>query len=446
MNMQILLIIFIVLLVSVIVLGLFFFNKLKSANKDLIEKQKQIETQKQDLEEKNSQLVEANIEAERLSKFKSQFLANISHEIRTPLNAISGYAKLLAKSLKVEADSYYINQVLKSTDNMMVIISDLLDFSKIEAGKMVIENINFNLVKIITQSISSLKFRAEEKNIQLEIHLDPFIPKTVAGDPYRLSQILNNLISNAIKFSNDGQVVTIEAKCDNHGEKCQMYFAITDRGMGIPDNKLESIFESFTQINNDTSRLHEGTGLGLSIVKRLVDLQNGTIQVKSKIKEGSVFSFSIPYKIINDELLNKGADDSPDEEISIQGIHNILLVEDNLINQELAKDTITSWGENFIVDVAENGKEAIMAIQNKDYSIVLMDIQMPVMDGHEATQFIRKSLPDPKCKVPIIGMTAHAMTSEKETALNNGMDEYITKPFNPDELKHKIKMFINKKV
>jgi CheY-like chemotaxis protein/nitrogen-specific signal transduction histidine kinase len=426
-------------------LVLFFYKKLKAINANLLDKQCEIENQKKNLEETNKQLIEANKQAERMSNFKNQFLANISHEIRTPLNAITGYSKLLAKNITTESNSYYINQVTQAADNMTVIISDLLDFSKIEAGKMVLELKTFNPVKIITQTISTLKFRAEEKNIQLEIHIDPFIPQSIIGDPQRLSQILVNLINNAIKYSNDGQVVTIEAKCENHGEDCTMQFAITDKGVGIPELKLDTIFESFTQVTSDTSRIHEGTGLGLSIVKRLIELQHGTISVKSKVKEGSTFSFAITYKIAMSERDENSTQNKPDKIVILPNTYNILLVEDNLINQELAKDTIASWKEPFVVDIAENGKEAIMALQKKDFHLVLMDIQMPIMDGHEATQYIRNSLPAPKCNVPIIGMTAHAMSSEKELALKNGMNEYIIKPFNPEELKQKIIYFVTLK-
>jgi signal transduction histidine kinase/CheY-like chemotaxis protein/Tfp pilus assembly protein PilF len=444
-NMQYLLLTIIFLLILIMGLGLFFYKKLKTFNANLVEKQKEIEAQKRDLESKNNQLSEANIAANKLSDFKSQFLANISHEIRTPLNAITGYSKLLATNLTKENNSYHINQVLQSTENMMIVINDLLDFSKIEAGKMVLEKIDFSPIKIITNAISTLKFKAEEKNIQLEIHIDPFIPKSLIGDPYRLSQILINLISNALKFSNHGQVVTVEARCENNEDNCSLIFAITDRGVGIPEKKLVNIFETFTQIHSDTARLYEGTGLGLSIVKRLIELQDGQISVKSKVKKGSVFTFSIDYKISVVEQNEEKSTNEDHDEIKIRLNHNILLVEDNLINQELAKDTIASWNEPFQVDVAENGKDAIIAIQEKEYSVILMDIQMPLMDGHEATQYIRNSLPEPKCNIPIIGMTAHAMSSEKEIAMKNGMNEYLTKPFNPNDLKQKIFFFIKEK-
>lgn len=442
-KMQILFILLTVLFLIISLLVLFFYKKLQTINKQLLQKQKKIEAQKQDLENKNSELIELNKKAEKLSKYKNNFLANISHEIRTPLNAISGYAKLMANN-EVDGDNkYYVSQVLQASDNMIIIINDLLDFSKIEAGKLFLEKTSFNPVKVITQSISTLKFRAEEKNINIEIHLDPFIPKNLIGDPYRLSQILINLISNAIKFSNNGQTVTIEAECEKNNGNCTLRFDIIDTGFGIPESKLESIFDSFTQIHNDASRLFNGTGLGLSIVKRLIELQNGTISVKSKINEGSIFSFSINYAVdAKKESEAKIENTQKSNNDVINRTINVLLVEDNLINQELAKDTMLSWNEPIIVDIAENGKEAILAVQKKNYDIILMDIQMPIMDGHEATQYIRNSLPEPKCNIPIIGMSAHALPIEKEQALKNGMNEYIIKPFNPDELKQKIYSFV----
>lgn len=422
------------LIIILMGLVLYFYNKVKVAHNNIDKKTSLLESQKEDFKELNIKLTKSQMKEEELGKIKNQFLANISHEIRTPLNSISGYAQLLAKNLKTESNNYHINQVIQATDNLKIIINDLLDFSKIEAGKMILEHIDFNPIKIITQAISTLKLQAEEKNITLEIHIDPLIPILINGDPYRLSQVLINLISNAIKFSNDNQAVTIEAKCKSSNKICTMSFAITDHGLGIPQNKLKTIFESFTQTHSDTARLFRGSGLGLSIVKRLIELQNGNIKVESKLKEGSVFSFAIEYRTVDKS--NK-IDNQKNQKDMGKTIY-ILLVEDNLMNQELAKDTILSWTGSFKIDIAENGKEALLAIQDNDYNVILMDIQMPVMDGHEATQYIRSSLAEPKCNIPIIGMTAHAMSSEKELALKNGMTDYITKPFNPDDLQQKI--------
>ncbi|HAZ00977.1 MAG: hypothetical protein A2W95_06680 [Bacteroidetes bacterium GWA2_40_14] len=445
-DMQYILLSFSIILVILIIVMMIFIAKQRKINIRLQLQQSKIESQKQDLQDTNMKLIDARVQAEKLSDFKSQFLANISHEIRTPLNAIIGYAKLLGKNMNAENNNQYLNNIIQASDNLSVIINDLLDFSKIEAGKMILDNTEFHPFEIITQAISTLKFRAEEKNITLEIHIDPMIPRILKGDPYRLSQIMINLLGNAIKFSHSNQVVTIEANAHIAGNKCLLVFMVKDHGIGIEAEKLESIFESFNQAQSDTARIFGGTGLGLAIVKRLVALQKGNIEVKSKLNEGSTFTISISY-----EIPPMSAQISPTQEKTViyPQLHtegkeyNILLVEDNLINQELAKDTINSWNEPFVVDIAENGREAIEALKNKHYHVIIMDIQMPIMDGHEATRFIRNEMPDPISKIPIIGMTAHAMSSEKELALKNGMNEYIIKPFNPDELKQKIVFFVN---
>lgn len=446
--MQILLISITVALLVFVVIILFITLKLKKINVQLQQQQSKIENQKQDLQDTNLKLIEARIHAEKLSDFKSQFLANISHEIRTPLNAIIGYTKLLDKNVNADNNHQYLNNIIQASNNLSVIINDLLDFSKIEAGKMILDHTEFHPFEIITQAISTLKFKAEEKNITLEIHIDPMIPRVLKGDPYRLSQIMINLLSNALKFSHQNQVVSIEVNAQVNKSSCLLQFLVRDHGIGIESDKLESIFESFNQAQSDTARLYGGAGLGLAIVKRLVTLQKGTIEVKSKINEGSTFVVSINYEIpparSQQEAIKKPNEINYNSTGISDEVFQILLVEDNLINQELAKDTINSWNGPFTVDIAENGREAIEALKNKPYHVVIMDIQMPIMDGHEATRFIRNEMPEPISKIPIIGMTAHAMSSEKELAFKNGMNEYIIKPFNPEELKQKIIFFVNK--
>ena len=439
-NSRNMLLIFSLLLVATLFVMLVFYQRLLRSNKLLKQQKEEIDQHRAKLTQANELLTKAKNEAEQLSSFKNQFLANISHEIRTPLNAILGYAKLLSKNLEKESSKIHISNVIQSTENLMVIINDLLDFSKIEAGKMVIEQVNFSPIKVITQTITTLKFRAEEKNIRFEIHIDPTVPQTLLGDPYRLVQILTNLITNAIKYSNSDQIIGIEAKAEINDKTCNMEFAVKDNGIGIAESKLQTIFDSFTRVINDTARQNIGTGLGLAIVKRLIDLQHGHICVKSKVGSGTTFKFNIPYSIVEQpaENITLTKAKTSEHETTIK----ILLVEDNEINQELAKDTIYSWHKNFTVDVAKNGKEALEYLQKNMPDLILMDIQMPVMDGHEATQYIRSSLPKPKCDIPIIGMTAHAITTEKERALKNGMNEYIIKPFNPEELKQKIISFV----
>lgn len=438
--MQGILIIISLLFLSALAYNIIFTLKMKKANQKLLNQQSKIESQKKDLQDANLKLIEARIHAEKLYDFKSQFLANISHEIRTPLNAIMGYAKLMSAKSEKEKSEHYLKNIIQASDNLSIIINDLLDFSKIEAGKLVLEAIPFKPLEIITQAISTLKFKAEEKNISLEIHINPSLPRVLNGDPGRLSQILINLISNAIKFSHQNQNVSIDVNCESHATRCDLMFSVTDQGIGIDEDKLDSIFESFTQAQNDTSRFYGGTGLGLAIVKRLATMQKGKITVSSKPNLGSCFSVTIPYEIVDEPMEESPANEKSESKLPISSTNpiRILLVEDNLINQELAVDTIKSWQEKTEIDIAENGKEAIEALKNKKYHVVIMDIQMPVMDGHEATKYIRTQMEAPVKDIPIIGMTAHAFSKEKELAFENGMDEYIVKPFDPEELKRKI--------
>ncbi len=435
-----------ILFAASLIMLLSFYLKMKKVNIKLHRQQQENELQRKKLEETNSELVEAKNHAEKISGYKSEFLANISHEIRTPLNAITGYIYLLQKQLDPDNKNTYIHNILTSSENLGVIINDLLDISKIEAGKMVIEQLCYNPVTVVTQVMSTLKYKAEEKNIAVELHLDPMIPDHLLGDPYRLSQILTNLVNNAIKFSESGQEVTINVNGILRNDIYELNIGVVDRGIGIEETKLANIFESFAQISSNTARNQTGTGMGLAIVKRLIELQKGSITVDSKVNEGSKFKFTIPYSIAPPEMVikkKKNTDNAVDN-INITKRVNILLVEDNEINQELAVDTINSWNMNFNIDIAQNGMEAIDMHEKNNYDIILMDIMMPLMDGNEATIHIRKKMAAPKCNIPIIGMTAHALPQEKHTAMENGMNEYVTKPFNPRELKQKIIDFTEK--
>jgi signal transduction histidine kinase len=425
-------VIVIVLIVILSLSNLYFYKKSRVAKLELNKKQDDIDDLKANLEISYNKFVESDKNNKVLNTFKNSFLTNISYEIRNPLNVILGYINLLSKNLKTESNTYYVNQILQATDSLMNITDNLLDFSKIEAGKMILGQVDFSPLKVVTRSILALKYKAEENDIKLEIHIDPFIPKMVNGDPDKLSQILINLISNAIKFSDRGQTVTIEAKCESMKSECKLLFTITDFGIGIPESKLESIFDSFSYENSNTAKF-KGTGLNLSIVKQLILMQKGDVKVESEKDKGTRFSFYITYKIVSnsDEVVESKKSTNLKK-------YKILLVEDDPTNQELAKDTILSWGDAFTVSVANNGQVAIDILEKENFDLVLMDIQMPTMDGHEATQYIRNKLPAPNCNIPIIGLTAHALLSEKEQAISNGMNECIVKPFYPNILKQKI--------
>lgn len=437
-----------ILLLSIITLILIIFTtvlvmKLNKANRIIFQKQKIISEQKEKVDDFNVKITSLEALAKKHTEFKSEFLASVGHELRTPLNAIIGYAKLMYNNSSTTSQSKYLDNIIQSSDNLVIIISELLDFSKIEAGKMLIDKAPFNPINVISQTISTLKVCAEEKSNPLEIHIDAEMPQYVMGDQKHLSHILINVINNAIKFSPINKAISIEAHCTKEEQNCILTFIINDKGIGIPESKFESIFESFNQVKSDKNKKYNGTGLGLAIVKRLIDLQNGKISLKSKINEGTTFTIEIPYEIasINNKITDKKIKTKNIDKVENKKV-NILLAEDNDINQELAKDTVLSWGDQFTIDIADNGKIAIEMLKNKTYDLVLMDIQMPEMDGHEATIYIRQEMDTPLNNIPIIGMTAHALQSEKDIAIKNGMNDYVIKPFNPNTLKEVILNYV----
>ncbi|MCW3104511.1 MAG: Signal transduction histidine kinase [Bacteroidetes bacterium] len=398
----------------------------------------------QSLKEANNavqELMQARKELEELMKVKEQFLANMSHEIRTPMNAIVGFTSLLLKTELNAEQKQYINAVKTSGENLLVIINDILDFSKIQSGKFVFEQIEFRLSQVFSTFTEMMLPKSTEKNIQLLTKIDKKIPDHLIGDPTRLNQIFLNLVGNAIKFTEMGEVKVTVDLLKESGDEVELEFKVIDSGIGIPENKLASVFEGFTQASNETTRKYGGTGLGLTIVKQLIEMQGGSIRVESKVGEGSVFTFNIKFKKnLNPDTGKKKVQEMPEPEF-LKELH-ILLVEDNNLNQILAKKVLNDW--HWKVDVADNGLMAVEKIKNNDYDVVLMDIQMPEMDGYEATRRVRKTFDEPRCHVPIIAMTAHALAGEAEKCLNVGMDDYISKPFDKKMLYSKIISAINK--
>jgi CheY-like chemotaxis protein len=368
----------------------------------------------------------------------------MSHEIRTPMNSIIGVTNLLLGTPFDDHQQKYLNVIKKSSENLLVIINDILDLSKIEAGKMEFERINFLLSDVVETVYHTMLFKAEEKQLQFITNIDEKLPKALKGDPVRLSQILINLASNAIKFTTKGNVTISVKPLSENDKDVIVEFAVTDTGIGIPEDKLNKIFESFSQASCDTTRKFGGTGLGLTISKQLIELQGGAIHVMSTMGEGTNFSFKMPYEIGSAEEVGKKIYDSADVSgDDLKGI-KILLVEDNAFNQMVAVDTLQDLIKELNIEVAGNGKIAVDKVRNNDYDIVLMDVQMPEMDGFEATVQIRKHLPAPKNKIAIMAMTANVTTDEVEKCFQSGMDEYIAKPFNPQDLLNKISKTIKK--
>lgn len=383
-----------------------------------------------------NELIKAKKDLETSMKVKEQFLANMSHEIRTPMNAIVGFTNLLLKTDMGAEQKQYVDAIKTSGENLLIIINDILDFSKMQSGKFSFEAIELSLSQIISTLTDLMLPKSVEKNIKLSTKIDKRVPNKLIGDPTRLSQILLNLVGNAIKFTEKGEV-RIEANfLSETNSTIELEFSVIDTGIGISEDKLSTIFMGFTQASNETTRKYGGTGLGLTIVKQLVELQGGSISVKSEIGGGSAFSFSLQFKKASQSTVEKtGLSKSDSKTISVEGL-NILLVEDNLLNQVLAKKVLNDWKWN--VEIAENGLVAVEKVKQTDFDVILMDIQLPEMDGYEATRSIRKMDNALKSNVPIIAMTAHAMSGEAEKCMQAGMNEYISKPFDAKILYHKI--------
>jgi PAS domain S-box len=369
----------------------------------------------------------------RAQKTKELFLANISHEIRTPINGIAGMATLLSQNPNSKDQVTYLNAISSAADNLKVIINDILDLASIESGKLKFEEIGFNLTDLVNSMMDSFRVQASEKNLKLGYTLERGMNVILMGDPVRLNQILINLISNAIKFTNEGEIKVNFSSDKEKAGRLVLRFDVVDTGIGVPKEKLKKIFESFSQADASVTRKYGGTGLGLTIVKQLVKLQNGTIKVQSEEGKGSTFSVAIPYKIGNPEniiqvssLKRKGNDF-----VNSLSKVNLLLVEDNDINRLYASNILKGWGCHF--QIAENGFVAIEKVKGNNFDLILMDIQMPVMDGFETTKAIR-AMSNLKSKVPIIALTANATNRDIEKCLSAGMNDYVAKPFTPDDL------------
>ncbi len=381
--------------------------------------------------ERTENLEKAKLVAEESLKVKEQFLAHMSHEIRTPMNGIIGITNLLYRSTILSKEQKeYLDAIKSSADNLLVIINNILDISRIEAGKMRIEEYPFNLEDIITKTLELVKPRVLEKNIRLTARIDKGIPAQLTGDPVRLTQILLNLVENAVKFTEKGSVSLSANAGEQTNEDVLVIFGIKDTGIGIPEEKLNMIFDTFTQADTLITRKYGGSGLGLTIVKRLLEMQGGAITVTSREKEGTEFTVKMKFKKAGaNQPILKG--NIPKKNTGISKM-KILLVEDHKINQLVASKILS--GEGFEVDLAENGKACIEKLRHGNYDLVLMDVQMPEMDGYETTQFIRTRMEPPLNDIPIIAMTAYATSGEKGKCLRAGMNDYISKPFHPEDL------------
>lgn len=389
------------------------------------------------------ELIEARKIAEQAEKFQEQFLANMSHDIRTPLNGIVGMTNLLSGTNLSSEQEEFIQAIKQSSDTLMVLVNDILDLSKIKAGKLDIECISFNIRELIDRSVFTLKQKAKEKGLQFMTSVEQDIPDQLKGDPHRLSQILMNLIGNSIKFTDKGEI-NLSVKPDKNGSgKLWIYFSVKDTGMGISEDKLDKVFDSFTQSGSDISRRYGGTGLGLAIVKQLVLLQGGEIGVESQPGTGSNFHFILPY-----DIPDRGSSKPVEQKSKINQINDgklsqyrLLVAEDDLVNRRVIEITLKRAGVR--TDIVENGEELIKLLQSDGkYDLILSDIHMPEMDGYQAARYIRQVL---KLDIPILAMTATVLKEEKNLCLEAGMNDYISKPFSIDELMEKISFYVKDK-
>jgi signal transduction histidine kinase/CheY-like chemotaxis protein len=408
----------------------------KRVSKELNEAKLAAERATKIAEEAKSKAESATRIAEDAVKAKQQFLSNMSHEIRTPMNAIIGFTKVVLKTDLTAKQKEYLTAIKMSGDALIVLINDILDLAKVDAGKMTFEQTPFKMASSLSAMLHLFETKIQEKNLELVKEHDSKIPEVLVGDPVRLHQIILNLVSNAVKFTTKGKISVSSRLLKQNAESVTIEFAVTDTGIGIPANKIEKIFENFQQASSGTARLYGGTGLGLAIVKKLVEAQNGSIRVKSKVGKGSTFSFQLSFLKTKAEAEAETGLVELDTEI--KNI-KVLVVEDIALNQLLMKTLLDDFG--FERDIADNGRIAIEKLQTKSYDIILMDLQMPEMNGFETTEYIRNKM---NSKIPIIALTADVTTVDLAKCKAVGMNDYIAKPVDERLLYSKIVGLVKK--
>lgn len=386
----------------------------------------------------NKKLIDAKRKAESAEQLQEQFLASMSHEIRTPLNGIIGMTNVLMNTVLTEEQNEFAQIILKSSDNLLMLINDILDLSKIKAGKVTVEKIEFNLPGLIDTAVAPFRLKAKEKNIRLSVMQDPSLPAQVKSDPLRLTQILTNLLSNAMKFTEEGSIELTVKEMKRDKQEVFICFSIIDSGIGIANEKLNHVFENFEQAAIETTRKYGGTGLGLSITKKLCEIMNGSIEVSSVQNEGTTFRVVLPMQIGDTVTGEKPVLQKDKFNNSDLAGKRILIAEDNDINQKVIMHILRKVG--VVTTIVNNGKEAVDLLEEgEQFDLIILDIQMPLMNGFQTAIYIRKKL---QISVPIIAMTASALRNEKMKCFELGMNEYLTKPFVPADLYAELRRFL----
>jgi PAS domain S-box-containing protein len=383
-------------------------------------------------------LIIARQKAEEAAQSKQMFMTTMSHEIRTPLNEVIGITNLLLQGNPREDQMDFIKTLKFSGNHLLTLVNDVLDYNKIESGKLIFEQTQFNLSDFLDEIMRSYSFRSIAKQLKFDIKKSSELPQEVIGDPISLNQILSNLLSNAIKFTNEGSITVLVKELNRVSNHSKIEFTVTDTGIGIQKDRLSAIFDSFTQASADTTRHYGGTGMGLAICKKLIELQGGTITVESEPEKGSTFRFTLSFGV-SETGSQERAVEVPESYAGLEG-KKILVAEDNKINFFVANKFLVGWGVT--VSHAENGQLALDKLETDDFDMILMDLQMPVMDGIEATRIIRKS-ENPRIKdIPIVALTAAIMSESHDKIEDLNINDYVLKPFKPHDLFDRIRKHI----